>query len=85
MLRYRLRELVGRWEAENGRTLPLEELAEATGVSRPVLAKMADPKGYVTSTRHIEELCHFFGVRPDELIVFDCVIGTPKEKRPERT
>lgn len=82
MLRFRLREFIGRWEVEHGRSLSFDELADFTSVSRQVLAKMADPRGYVTASRHIEELCHFFKVTPNELIVFDCPIGTPRKDRP---
>ena len=82
MLRFRLRELIGRWEIENQRSLSLDELAAATAVSRQVLAKMGDPRGYVTASRHVEELCHFFKVNPNELIVFDCALGTLRENRP---
>ena len=67
---YRLRELIAVWERLNGRRLPLTEIADATGVSRTTLSKMMNPKGYVTNTRHIESLCRFFDVPPDELIYF---------------
>lgn len=68
---YRLKELTASWEREQGRRLPVKELAEATGISRPTLSKMTDPKGYVTNTRHIEALCRFFKVTPNDLMFFD--------------
>lgn len=83
MMKFRVREMIGRWEVENGRSLSLDDLAEQTGISRQVLAKMGDPRGYVTASRHIEELCHFFKVMPNELIVLDCPLGTPREHRPQ--
>jgi DNA-binding Xre family transcriptional regulator len=68
---YKLRDLIAVWEREQGRRLSLKELAEATGIARPTLSKMVNPKGYVTSTRNIERLCRFFRVSPAELIYFD--------------
>ena len=63
---YRLRELIAAWERENGRRLSVKKLAEETGISAPTLSKMTSPKGYVTNTRHIEALCRFSQVTPNE-------------------
>jgi putative transcriptional regulator len=67
---YRLRELMEDWGRKNGRRLSLKELAERTGINRPVLSRMTDPRGYTTNTRFIEVICRFFGVEASDLIVF---------------
>jgi DNA-binding Xre family transcriptional regulator len=84
MLRFRIKELIARWEIENRRPLSLEDLAEHTKISKQVLSKMGDYRGYVTASRHIEEVCHFFKVMPNDLIVFDCDLGTPRDERPKQ-
>ncbi len=68
MLKYRIRQLTGDWEHRNNQRLPLKDLAAAIGVTPSVLSKMASPEGYNTSSKHIELLCRFFGVTPNELI-----------------
>jgi len=74
---YRLRELMVAWERENGRRLSIKKLAEETGISAPTLSKMTSPDGYVTNTRHIESLCRFFNVTPNDLMLFEPPIQGP--------
>ena len=76
---YKLRDLVAVWERENGRRLSVKELAEATGIGRPTLSKMMNPKGYVTNSGNIEALCRFFEVTPHELMFFDPPISQEKD------
>lgn len=79
--RFRLGQLIATWEFLHRRKLPLEELAEATDISRQTLSKLLDPRGdYATSSRHIEALCRFFRVTPNDLIEFDPPIEQAVEK-----
>lgn len=79
--RFRLGQLIAAWEFQTRRKLPLEELAEKTDMSRQTLSKLLDPRGnYATSSRHIEALCRFFCVTPNELIEFDPPIEQAAEK-----
>lgn len=66
----RIKEQIAQWEAQRGRRLPLNQLAQRTGISPAVLSRMSHPEGYVTNTRYLEALCRFFGVGPEELIRF---------------
>lgn len=68
MHRFRLSELRSQWEGDNRQRLSQKKIAEETGISMSVLSRMADPKGYVTTTRNVELLCRFFGVGPGDLM-----------------
>ncbi len=73
---FRIRELLEELGRRQGRRVSMRELSIATGISTQVLSKMNDPRGYVTNTAYVEKLCHFFGVGPSELFVFQpTVIG----------
>ncbi len=69
MVLFRLRELMGRWEVDNRQRLSFDDLGRRVGVSPQVLSRMADPVGdYATSTRHVDALCNFFKVTPNDLL-----------------
>lgn len=67
---FRIRELMARWEREHGQRMYLKDVATRSGISQTVVTRMANPGGYVTSSKHIEALCRLFGVGPEELISF---------------
>lgn len=60
MLRFRLRELMADMAFEEGRRVTFEEVSQATGINRTTLSKMANQKGYNTTTENLDRLCHFF-------------------------
>ncbi|PCI02116.1 MAG: transcriptional regulator [Zetaproteobacteria bacterium] len=60
MIRFRLKERVADWEFREGRRLTLAELSEIIGVNRSTLSKIANVKGYNTTTDNIDKLCQFF-------------------------
>ena len=68
--RFRLRNLIAEWERKNNMRLSMVRLSEVTKIAPGTLSKICDPKGYVTNTRYIEELCRFFGVTPNDLFEF---------------
>lgn len=53
-----------------GRKVTLNELAEATGISRMTLSRMANNKGYSTVTSHLDKLCQFFECELHELVKY---------------
>lgn len=82
-LRFRLRENVARWEFANKKRLPLDLLAQETGISPQTLSKIADPASeYATSTRHLEALCRFFDVTLNDFVVFDPPLGENRASDP---
>lgn len=54
-----------------GRKITLNELANATGISRMTLSRMINNKGYSTVTSHLDKLCQFFECELHELIKYE--------------
>lgn len=61
MIRFRLKELIAEKEFKENRVITLAEVAEATGVHRVTLSKIANNRGYHTSTDILDKLCAYFG------------------------
>ena len=71
MIKFRLKEMMGKLEVDYGRKLTYETLAKYTGISRQTLARIASPKGCNTTIENMERLCRFFKCTPEELLLFD--------------
>lgn len=75
MIRFRLRERMADQSFKTGQRVTLEAIAEATGIHRATLSKLASPRPYNTTTDNLDKLCLFFGCTwaeiaeyvPDEL------------------
>lgn len=67
MIRFRLREIISDKEFREGRRITLEEVAQATGIHRTTLSKIAGQKGYNTTTDVLDKLCAHFGVGVGDL------------------
>lgn len=61
MIRYRLRELMADKAFREDRRITFEEVSVATGVNRTTLSKMANQRGYNTTTDNLDQLCRYFG------------------------
>jgi putative transcriptional regulator len=71
MIRFRLPELLLEKERREGRRIAWSEVAQATGVSRQVLANLASrDRMVVTNTAFVESLCRYFGCLVQDLIEF---------------
>lgn len=68
MLRFRLKELIAERQFQKGRRTTMEEIAEATGIHRTTLSKIANVRGYNTTTEVIDKLCEFFGCDISDLV-----------------
>ena len=44
-----------------GRRVTFEEISKATGINRTVLSRMANQRGYNTTTDNLDRLCEYFG------------------------
>jgi len=84
MIKFRLRELMGKLEVEVGRKLTYDILARHTGISRQTLARIASPRGCNTTTENMERLCRFFRCAPEELIIFEPPISKQTANRETR-
>ena len=70
MIRFRLTELIADKAFKERRVVSLSEVAEATGVHRATLSKMANQPGANIGTDVISKLCKYFGCQPGELLMY---------------
>jgi DNA-binding Xre family transcriptional regulator len=68
MLRFRLKELIADREYKESRVVTMMEIAEATGIHRMTLSKLANHKGYNPSADILDRLCTYFGCRIEQLV-----------------
>lgn len=68
MLRYRLKELLADKEYKDGRVITMIEVANATGVHRMTLSKIANQRGCNPTADVLDRLCAFFGCRIEQLV-----------------
>lgn len=68
MLRFRLKELAAEKEFRENRVVTLVEIAEATGIHRMTLSKLANHRGYNPSADILDRLCNYFGCRIEQLV-----------------
>ena len=70
MIRFRLTELIADKAFKERRVVALTEVAEATGVHRATLSKMANQPGANIGSEIIDKLCRYFGCQPGELMMY---------------
>ena len=78
MIRFHLKKLIADYEHRHGRRLTMGELAEATGIYRTTLSRLAGPKPFNTTTENLDALCRFFQCSIEELIEY---VPDPSAKR----
>lgn len=62
MIRFRLKELLVDKGFQENRRVTLDEVAKATGIHRTTLSKVANQRGYNTTTDVLNKLCEYFEV-----------------------
>jgi putative transcriptional regulator len=70
MIRFKLGEMMEKWQFVEGRRLTVSEIATATGLNRMTLSKILNQKGYGTSTETIDKLCQYFKCEVQDLMVY---------------
>ena len=70
MLRYHIQKLLSDKSFSDGRRVTLAEVAEATGINRTVLSRLANQRGYNTTTQNIDKLCEYFECEIQELVEY---------------
>lgn len=70
MLRYKLKELTAEKEFRERRRVTIQEIAEATGITRNTLSKMLNQPGASVRSENLDRLCGFFNCRIDELVEY---------------
>lgn len=67
MIRFRIKELIAEKAFNEGRRVTFEEVSQSTGINRTTLSKMANVRGYNTTTDNLNSLCEFFEVDLSQL------------------
>ena len=62
MIRFRLKELMADKGFRECRRVTLDEVSKATGIHRTTLSKIANQRGYNTTTEILDKLCEYFEV-----------------------
>jgi putative transcriptional regulator len=75
MIRFRLKELIAKKGFQENRRVTLDEVAQYTGVHRTTLSKIANQRGYNTTTDILNKLCEYFGVPLENVAEYIEVIG----------
>ena len=68
MLRFKLKERIADREFKERRRIPLQEVAEATGLNRMTLSKLANQYGANVQTDVLDKLCSYLGCRIEDLV-----------------
>ncbi|MDX8381038.1 MAG: helix-turn-helix transcriptional regulator [Ghiorsea sp.] len=55
---------------KENRRVTLNEVSEATGLSRPTLTRIANIQGYNTNTDTINALCKYFDCLPKDILEY---------------
>lgn len=70
MIRFRLAELIADKAFRERRVISLSEIAEATGVHRATLSRVANQPGANVGTEIIDRLCRYFACQPGDLLTY---------------
>ena len=61
MIRFKIKELMAEKAFQENRRVTFDEVSTATGINRTTLSKMANQRGYNTTTDNLDALCGYFG------------------------
>ncbi|MBX3727122.1 MAG: helix-turn-helix transcriptional regulator [Xanthomonadales bacterium] len=70
MIRFRLPELMADKSFHERRVVTVSEIAQATGIHRATLSKVANHPGANVGTEIVDKLCRYFGCQPGELMTW---------------
>ena len=70
-MRYRIKELIIAKRAALGRKITLQEIANETGVSQPMLSKLGSTSPPNITAKKLEALCKYFGVSPNDFMIIE--------------
>lgn len=68
MLRFRFKELLAEKEFREGRVITIVEVANATGIHRMTLSKLANHRGYNPTADVLDRLCNYFDCGIEQLV-----------------
>lgn len=70
MLRYKLKERIADKEFAERRRVTIQEIAQATGITRNTLSKMLNQHGASVRSENLDRLCSYFNCRIEELVEY---------------
>ncbi|WP_111745671.1 helix-turn-helix domain-containing protein [Salinisphaera orenii] len=70
MIRVMLKQKLDDKEFRERRRITLNDVSQATGISRPTLTRIANTPGYNTNTDAINALCKYFECLPGDLLQY---------------
>ena len=70
MLRYKLRERIADKEFAERRRIPIQEVAEQTGIARNTLSRMINAHGVSVRSENLDRLCAYFECRIEDLVEY---------------
>ncbi|MAA75543.1 MAG: transcriptional regulator [Salinisphaeraceae bacterium] len=70
MIRILFKQMLDEKSFQERRRITLNEVCEATGLSRPTISRIANTPGYKTNTDSLDVLCRYFGCQPGDLLVW---------------
>jgi len=70
MLRYKLKELIAEKEFRERRRVLIQDIAQATGITRNTLSKMLNQHGASVRSENLDRLCGYFGCRIEQLVEY---------------
>lgn len=70
MLRYKLKELIAEKEFSERRRVTIQEVAQATGLTRNTLSKMLNQHGASVRSENFDLLCSYFTCRIEALVEY---------------
>ena len=70
LIRFRLAELISDKAFNERRVITFAEIAEATGIHRATLSKMANQPGAKIGSEVIDKLCKFFDCQTGDLMLY---------------
>ena len=70
MIRFRLKELIAEKGFQENRRVTLDEVSRETGIHRTTLSKIANQRGYNTTTEILDKLCMYFDVERQRVAQF---------------
>lgn len=77
MLRYKLKERIADKEFRERRRVTIQEIAQATGITRNTLSKLLNQHGASVRSENLDRLCAYFGCRIEELVEYMPDVSAP--------
>jgi len=68
MIRILFKQMLDEKSFRERRRITLNEVCEATGLSRPTISRIANTPGYKTNTDSLDVLCRYFECQPGDLL-----------------